>query len=352
MKKFVTAITLFVLLIPVAYSQGKLVFVSLVTRHGDRAPFANIKNANYDWGTSLSELTAIGMNQEYNLGRQLRKRYVEQFKLLPKNYQNQSIYVLSSHTNRTVESAQSLLMGLYPPGTGPVLGNGKAAIKDRVQLVPIMTLTADSKLLQFPYPKYLAVLKKYVYNSPAWQNKTKEVAPNFAKWQKILGNKISGLDDILVIGDVLIVAKAHDKPLPKGLSQDDANKIIALTSRGLADQFKSQKVSYIMGGKITNRIISDLDKAAVGKSKYKMTYYSGHDLTLLEIMGTLGVPLEKAPGYASNLQFELYKNAKNYTVKLRYDGKYVRLPIMNKDDSCTLVALEEYMQGINKKFQE
>lgn len=352
MKKIVTAITLFVLLIPVAYSQGKLVFVSLITRHGDRAPFANIKNANYDWGTSLSELTPIGMNQEYNLGRQLRKRYVEQFKLLPKNYQNQSIYVLSSHTNRTVESAQSLLMGLYPPGTGPVLGNGKAAIKDRVQLIPIMTLSSDSKLIEFPYPKYLAVLKKYVYNSPAWQAKTKEVAPDFAKWQKILGNKISGLDDVLVIGDVLTVAKAHDKPLPKGLSQKDANKIISLTSWGLAQQFKSQKVSYIMGGQLTNRIIRDLDKAALGKSKYKMTYYSGHDLTLLEIMGTLGVPLAEAPGYASNLQFELYKDSSNYTVKLRYDGKYVRLPIMNKDDSCTLEALEKYMQGINKKFQK
>ncbi|ASG67068.1 hypothetical protein fh0823_21350 [Francisella halioticida] len=91
----------------------------MITRHGDRAPFANIKNANYKWGISLSELTPIGMNQEYNLGKQLRKRYIEQLRLLPKDYQSQSIYVLSSPTNRTVESAQSLLMGLYPPASVP-----------------------------------------------------------------------------------------------------------------------------------------------------------------------------------------------------------------------------------------
>ncbi len=40
-------------------------------------------------------------------------------------------------------------------------------------------------LIQFPYEQYLDVLKKYVYNSAALQNKIKEVHPNFAKWQQI-----------------------------------------------------------------------------------------------------------------------------------------------------------------------
>ena len=62
-----------------------------------------------------------------------------------------------------------------------------------------------------------------------------------------------------------------------------------------------------MGGKLTNRMIEDLNNAASGKSKYKMTYYLGYDLTLLEVMGTLGVPLDRAPGYASNLQMSCMK---------------------------------------------
>lgn len=49
MKKTLLIITLLLSLIPVAYSEGKLVFVSLITRHGDRAPFANIVNAGYKW---------------------------------------------------------------------------------------------------------------------------------------------------------------------------------------------------------------------------------------------------------------------------------------------------------------
>ncbi|AFJ42590.1 histidine-type phosphatase [Francisella noatunensis subsp. orientalis] len=352
MKKIIATFTLLFLLIPLGYSEGKLVFVSMITRHGDRAPFANIKNAEYDWGIGLSELTPIGMNQEFNLGGQLRKRYIKNFKLLPCKYQNQSIFVLASHTNRTVESAQSLLMGLYQAGTGPVLDNGQYAINGGFQPIPIMTLSAESKLIQFPYKLYLAVLREYIYNSKIWQDKTKETEPNFAKWQQILGNKISGLNDVITVGDVLIVAKAHGKPLPKGLSQEDADQIIALTDWGLAQQFKSQKVAYIMGGELTNRIIEDLNNVADGKSKYKMTYYSGHDLTLLEVMGALGVPLEEAPGYASNLQFELFKDDDIYKVKLRYNGEYVKLPIMDKDDSCTLDALNKYMQNINDKFKK
>lgn len=339
-------------IIPLGYSQGKLVFVSLITRHGDRAPFANIVNADYKWGTSLSELTPIGMNQEYSLGKKLRKRYVMQFKLLPGHYQNQSISVLSSHTNRTVVSAQSLLMGLYPAGTGPVLENGKPAINSGFQPIPIMTLSEDSKLIGFPYEYYISVLKKNIYQSPVWLKKTKEVKPNFARWQEILGNKITGLNNIITVGDVLIVAKAHGKPLPKGLSQENANEIIEITDWGLAQQFKSQKVAYTLNGELTNKILGDLISASTGDSKYKMTYYSGHDLTLLGIMDTLGVPLDKAPGYASHIEFELYKDNKNYYVKIRYNGKYIKLPIMNEDDSCTLEALSNYITAINNKFSK
>ncbi len=96
MKKIILTITILVSFMYIVYSQSKLVLVSLVTRHGDRAPFANIENANYKWGAGLSELTPIGINQEFNLGKKLRKRYVAYFKLLSKDYENQSISVLSA----------------------------------------------------------------------------------------------------------------------------------------------------------------------------------------------------------------------------------------------------------------
>ncbi len=350
MKKVLISLGMLIFLSSMAFAEGKLAFVTMVTRHGDRAPFANIDNAKYKWGTPLSELTPVGMNQEYNLGKSLNKRYIEDMKLLKKDYVGQSIFTLSSHTNRTVVSAQSLLIGLYPPGTGPLMENKKEALPKRFQPIPIMTLTEASKLIMFPYLDYLKVLKENVYNTKVWQDKEKELAPEFKNWTKILGNKITGLNDVLSVGDVLIVAKAHEKPLPKGLSQQEADKIIELTSWGLTQQFKSQKVSYIMGAQLVNKIIKNLKDAATGKTGFKMIYYSGHDLTLLQIMGTLGVSLEKAPGYAANIQFELYKDDAQYSVKIRYNGDFIKLPIMKDDDSCTLDSLVNYMNSINKKF--
>ncbi|MDE5000921.1 acid phosphatase, partial [Francisella tularensis subsp. holarctica] len=77
----------------------------------------------------------------------------------------------------------------------------------------------------------------------------------FAKWQQILGNRISGLTDVITVGEVLSVAQAHGKPLPTGLSQEDADQISAVTDWGLAQQLKSQTVSSRMGGTLTNRMI-------------------------------------------------------------------------------------------------
>ena len=74
MKKVLISLGMLIFLSSMAFAEGKLAFVTMVTRHGDRAPFANIDNAKYKWGTPLSELTPVGMNQEYNLGKSLNKR--------------------------------------------------------------------------------------------------------------------------------------------------------------------------------------------------------------------------------------------------------------------------------------
>lgn len=334
------------------FAGDQLVFATLITRHGDRTPFTNIKNANYKWKTGLEQLTPIGMNEEYMLGKKLRKRYVDNLKLLKPNYVDDSIYTVSSDYNRTIESAECLLIGLYPPKTGPKLANGKNALPYGIQPIPVRTVSKNSHLIMMPYLQYLAILKKYVYPSKVWVDKNNEYQPEFKKWTEILGNKITTLANVLSVGDVLIVAKHHNKPLPKGLSEASAQKLINLTSWGLAAQFKSEKVSYLMGGELFNRIANNIKDAAAGKFKYKLVYYSGHDITLLPIMSLLGAPLEKSPGYAANIEYELYKtDNSSYIIKIRYDGKYVKLPIMDGKNYCTLETFMNHVKALNEKYK-
>jgi len=342
---------LFMILSTMVFAADQLVFVTLITRHGDRSPFTNIKNANYKWKTPLEQLTPIGMKEEYMLGKKLRKRYVNNLKLLKPNYVDDSIYAVSSDYNRTIESAECLLTGLYPPRTGPKLENGKNALPYGIQPIPVRTVSKTSHLIMMPYLQYVAILKEYIYPSKVWQAKDKEYQPEFKEWTKILGNKITTLANILGVGDVLIVAEHHNKPLPKGLSKENAKKIIDLTSWGLATQFKSEKVSYLMGGELFNRIADNIKDAAAEKSKYKLVYYSGHDITILPIMSLLGVPLKNSPGYAANIEYELYKtDASAYIIKIRYNGNYVKLPIMDGKNQCTLEAFMKYVKEVNAKY--
>lgn len=352
MKKILITIILTFTLITSLLAEGTLISAVLITRHGDRTPFDNIVNVNYQWGTDLTELTPIGIHQEFMLGSKLRKHYIEDLKFLDSQYKENTIYTLSSNSNRTILSAECLLMGLYPPGTGPEIAKEEPALPGRIQTIPVRSLPDSSYMILTPYQSYLKILGKYVYNSKEWMDKQNELKGKFEEWSKILGNKVENLGDVLTIGDVLIVAKQHELPMPEGLSNEDVQEILQTTSWGLAQQFKSETVSYLMGGELVNAIIKNLKDSAESKNKYKLTYYSGHDITILPVMSLLGSPLEESPGYAANVILELYKDgASQFYIKVLYNGDYVRLPIMNSKEYCSLSDLEAYISKLNEKYK-
>ena len=146
MKKLLIAVILTFTLITSLLAEGTLVSAVLITRHGDRTPFDNIVNANYQWGTDLTELTPIGMHQEFMLGAKLRKHYIEELKFLDDNYKANTIYTLSSNSNRTILSAECVLMGLYPPGTGPEIAKDEPALPGRIQTIPVRSLPDSSSV--------------------------------------------------------------------------------------------------------------------------------------------------------------------------------------------------------------
>ena len=352
MKKIFYLVAILMVSSSIAFAENKLVFAALITRHGDRTPFTNIENAKYKWNTGYSQLTPVGMNEEYLVGQKLRTRYIDKLKLLNPNYIDDTVYAVSSDTNRTILSAECLLLGLYPPGTGPKLDNGKSALPNLIQPIPVRTVPSDSYLVVVPYPQYLKFLDKYIYPDRIWKDKEKELDSKFKEWSKILGNKITSLTNLIDVGDVLLVAKHHNLPLPKGLSEKNAQEIIQLTSWGLTTIFKSEKFAYLCGSELLNAITKNLEDASMQKAPYKMVYYSGHDLTLLPLMSLLGAPLNETPTYASHIELELYKSPEgSYNVKLRYNGKEIKMPIMKDNDSCSLKSFAQYVNTLNAKYK-
>ncbi|KAK2952373.1 hypothetical protein BLNAU_12635 [Blattamonas nauphoetae] len=90
--------------------QAELISVQVLTRHGDRFPQKQYPAPLTQW-PDLSTLTAVGMQQHYKLGQTFREHYKQYF---PENSDNASIYIRSSPISRTLLSARSQMLGLYP----------------------------------------------------------------------------------------------------------------------------------------------------------------------------------------------------------------------------------------------
>lgn len=117
---------LFLTLFKDIISKEKLLFAWQINRHGARAPYKGVENGidvfKEKW-TQIEELSDIGKRMLYLLGVKNRKRYVNEYNLLSGNYNPQEIFIRSTDVNRTIESIESYLQGLYPQGTGPTLND-------------------------------------------------------------------------------------------------------------------------------------------------------------------------------------------------------------------------------------
>jgi len=81
----------------------------------------------------LGQLTIAGIEQHHRLGKFIRNRYQS---LLSPNYTASEIVVRSTDVDRTLMSAQSNLVGLYPVIDPPI-------DKVPIQPIPIHTVSID-----------------------------------------------------------------------------------------------------------------------------------------------------------------------------------------------------------------
>ena len=114
-------IFLFILLLKYSIEE-KIIFAWQMNRHGARGP--SLVKDNKDLLGEIwfgkGELTSVGKRMPYLLGAKMRKRYKD---FLSDEYDPQEIYIASTDENRTIETIQCYLQGLYPNKTGPKIPN-------------------------------------------------------------------------------------------------------------------------------------------------------------------------------------------------------------------------------------
>lgn len=327
-----------------AYAQETLIFAFDIVRHGDRTPLLVIPNAPHTWTEGMGQLTARGMRQEMQLGNNLRKKYIDQYKLLPSHFDNESIYVFSTDFPRTLMSAQSLLLGLYPLGTGPHLSTKQPALPVAFQPIPVHTQpkASDPFLGDTDPAKFEQQLNQYVISQPQWTQKMAEFQQKLTKWSQATGLTFTDPQEIILLADTLRIDQTHRVPLPAELKNSDAKEIIAAGFGVFATIYQTKEIAVLAGTPILTKVADYLQKANQQPAPLKYVLFLAHDSTIMSVMTTLGKPLHEQPPFASDLNFSLFKTEQgNNIVRVTYNDKPVLIP----GCSPTGCTLEQFMKA-------
>lgn len=110
------------LVVLVSCCHSTLVQILSLTRHGARYPINTLFDGA-ELASMWGELTAVGMQQHYQLGSLFRRQYVTAEQLVSERFNHSQIEAFTTHYNRTIDSMTSFVSGLYPPGTGAEFPN-------------------------------------------------------------------------------------------------------------------------------------------------------------------------------------------------------------------------------------
>jgi hypothetical protein len=313
-----------------AFSQdnAQMIFAVDVIRHGDRAPIDDFKNAPFKWPQGLGQLTPEGMNGEFQLGKQFRARYIDKYHLLPEHYDFRTMYVRASDVDRTLMSAECILLGLYPMGTGPVGDDGADSAPLRYQPIPIHTRPreTDDMLVPDANKNVRDVYTKYVYESDEWKQRVAKESPNFEHWSQLTGVKITELRQMSGIGDTVHIREIHHVSMPEGMTKADADAMKDIGEWVFATTFKPAEVGEATGGKLLALIARYFDSATKDDGKLKYVLFSAHDSTISSVLSAMKAPAEARPPYSSDLSLALWKRGDSFVVKVELNGINVKFP--------------------------
>ncbi|VTJ69713.1 Hypothetical predicted protein [Marmota monax] len=298
----------------------ELKFVTLVFRHGDRSPIETFPNdpiKESSWPQGFGQLTQRGMEQHYELGQYLRKRYD---KFLNKSYKHDQVYVRSTDVDRTLMSAMTNLAALFPP-EGTSIWNPSLPW----QPIPVHTVAiSEDRLLHLPSrncPRFQE-LERETLKSEEFQKRLHPYKDFIATLPELSGFHGQDLFGIWSkVYDPLYCEAVHNFTLPSWATKDTMAKLKELSELSILSLFgihKQKEKSRLQGGVLVSEILNHLKSATQSQNYKKCVMYSAHDTTVSGLQMALDVFNGILPPYASCHLVELYLDKGEYFVEMYY----------------------------------
>lgn len=268
-------------------------------------------------GTYPGQLTTIGMQQLYDLGVRLRKKYIQEEPFLTPTFNPKEVYIRSTNIVRTIESAKCLVAGLFQ--------------QEQAGVVSILTDKAEKEVL---YPNYhgCKLLKLLIGNRWAESSTLPDIAADLQNIQEDLGVDAQQRLDFILIRDDMVARETHGLPLPTVLEQwrSTIEQRAVDMIYHIYEPSKRQNLQMCVGP-LLNMLVTNMEdkiQSSPSKQDRKLFLYSVHDTTLMPCLMALGVFDMKWPPYAADITLELYQHRQTnqHYVKVSYIDQDQKIP--------------------------
>uniref|UniRef100_A0A914IET3 Acid phosphatase n=1 Tax=Globodera rostochiensis TaxID=31243 RepID=A0A914IET3_GLORO len=351
----------------------KLCYVQIIWRHGDRAPlekaYPEDLNDENNWSRGWGQLTIEGMKQMEELGQFLRERYVNA-NFLAGQFDKKATIIRSTDVDRALESAQSLLSGMFPPQSDrerfdtalnwePIAIHANRDVKNDPLLNP-----SGYPCARYKHLREVAVAQ----NDANLLEKYKALVAFVRPHLNIPEGKLVKMIQLMKLRHITPEI-IHNLPQPKWVLKkwdEYGNKttlelIMEIRQKSWVPNFNgNEEIMRLNAGFLLNEMLGRLNKASSGNGKLdanKMALYSSHDSTLLGLLSVLNVKVPKnaldLPPYAGCVIIDLYeerqtRGAKNFFVQLFYRRNQSLEPLIINgcDEKC---ELNKFLQILEPK---
>ncbi|XP_055485789.1 prostatic acid phosphatase isoform X1 [Psammomys obesus] len=345
----------FLLLLSLCLGPGQakeLKFVTLLFRHGDRSPISTFPNdpiKESSWPQGYGQLTQRGMEQHYELGSYIRRRYRG---FLNESYKCDQVYIRSTDVDRTLMSAMTNLAALFPP-EGISVWNPSLPW----QPIPVHTVSlSEDRLLYLPFrdcPRFQE-LKRETLQSEEFQKRLHPYKSFIETLSSLSGFTNQDLFGIWSnVYDPLYCEGAHNFTLPPWATKDAMTKLKELSELSLLSLYgihKQKEKSRLQGGVLVGEILKNMKIAAQSQKYKKFVMYSAHDTTVSGLQMALDVYNGILPPYASCHIMELYHDERGHFVEMYYRNETQHEPhpltLPGCTHSCPLEKFSELLDPV------